>query len=403
MLAAVVTAAHAPAAVVPLRTVDTPHYLIHTDVPAADAPLVDDLAKRMEAMYDEYDRQLADFHPAAGAARFQVYLFAHRDRFAAFTRVAGPNSGGAFVNGPHPFLATSVDGQDRDELRQTLQHEGFHQFAYFAVSRRLPVWLNEGLAELFEEGVWAGDRFLLGQVTPRRVRQLHSDLDRNAAVPVRSLLATTPAVWAGTLRRDVNAGESNYAAAWAVAQYLTFGPDPDARRRRDDLLRTLHDLDRAGDASDAATAAAVHDCFPDVAQFQSALTAWCRDLQPTDDARLLERQKVLADFLVDFRNAGRTFPDVAAFRGETLRRHPRTVYVRGRVRFQTDADPSVYFADMAGVPYPPQDLSFDPAAAAPLPDLVCRAAPGFTVRTRFYRDGAGTLGHEVSVTTAAGR
>ncbi len=387
-------------AAVDLRVVNTAHYAIHTDEP--DGALVDGLGRQMDAVYGAYADQLAGFRPPADAPPLAVYLFAKRDRFAAFARVAGPNSGGIFVPGPRPFLASYVDGQDHDELRQTLRHEGFHQFAYFNVSRRLPVWLNEGLAQLFEDGIWTGRGLLLGQVTPRRVRQLRSDRDRNTTVPLARLVALTPAVWDGTLRRDVNAGETNYNGAWALAQYLTFGPKPDARDRTAGLLRRLHEMDRAGHADDAAIAAAVHDCFPDLPTLQREFTAWSVALRPTDEAALLERQSTLGDFLVDYRNAGRTFPDVAALRATAERQHLRVTYVRGLVRRQTEADVGVYFADLAGGPYTPRQLYLDPAGDAPLPDLVCQATAGFRVRTHFYRDDRGTLGHEVSVEPTEG-
>ena len=187
-----------------LRTVATAHYVIHTDIP--DAALVEDLGRRMDVMYDQYAEQLRDFHPAADAPPFTADLFLHRDRYAALTRFAGPNSGGVFVAGRRPFLAAYLDGQDRDPLRRTLQHEAFHQFAYFTISRRLPVWLNEGLAQVFEEGIWAGDHFLLGQVPPRRVRQLQVDLDHHKLAPLDKFLATTPQAWSDTLRRDALAG-----------------------------------------------------------------------------------------------------------------------------------------------------------------------------------------------------
>jgi hypothetical protein len=395
ILIALAAAARAAGPPTPLREVPVAHYVIHTDVP--DTALVTDLGRRMGAMYDQYGRSLPAFQLPADAPPLPVYLFVARERYASFSRFAGANSGGVFVPGPHPFLASYVDGQTRDELRRTLQHEGFHQFAYLAVSRHLPIWLNEGLAQVFEEGLWDGRSFLMGQVTPRRVRQLRSDLDRRTAIPLERLLAITPGGWASTLRRDVNAGETQYNQAWLLAHYLTYAAPADDRRHWADLLVELHRLDRAGDGGDAASADAFRDCFPNLPELQAAFSAWSRQLRPSDEALLLERQATLGDFLADYRTAGRTFADVAAFRDAAVQQHLRITYVRGLVRHTTDADPGAYFADAAGVPYGPRQLYFDPAPNAPLPDLVCRPLAGVGVRTRFYRDDHGAIGHESSI------
>src|SRR5689334_13629041 len=64
-----------------LRSVPTDHYLIHTDL---DDDLAQDLAKRMDAMYEEYSRRLADFKDEREIPRLQVYLFAKQDDYLRF-------------------------------------------------------------------------------------------------------------------------------------------------------------------------------------------------------------------------------------------------------------------------------------------------------------------------------
>src|SRR5689334_17505160 len=43
-----------------LRVLQTRHYVMHTDLEGA---LAEDLARRMDAMFDDYCRRLADFSP----------------------------------------------------------------------------------------------------------------------------------------------------------------------------------------------------------------------------------------------------------------------------------------------------------------------------------------------------
>ncbi len=388
-----------------LRLVRSAHYLIHTDIP--DAGLVADLARRMDVMYGLYADQLSEFRPPADAPPLPVYLFARRDRYVTFTRAVGANTAGLFVAGRHPFLTSFLGGQGRDALRRALQHEAFHQFAYSTVSRHLPIWLNEGMAQVFEEGIWDGKSFLLGQVPPRRVRQLRADLDHNTAVPLAQFLTITPAVWSDVLHTDAARGETNYNQAWAVAQFLTQGPNADFRRRGADLLRRLHALDATaadddgGPAvaalGDPAAAAAFAACFPDVPALQAAFDAWARPLRATASALLVDRQETLGDFLIDLQQVGHQFDTVAAFRSAVVGQRLQIRYARGAVRYRSYADPMVYFADLDGVVFPPDKLCFQPSPGAPLPDLVCQPIPTFRLRTHFYAGDRGRPEHEVAI------
>jgi hypothetical protein len=109
-----------------LRLVRTKHYDIHTDI---DEALVSDLSKRMDSMYDQYVKTFRDFKPTGDAPPLPVYLFTNQKKYLAFTDYSGINTGGLFVAGRHPYLTAYDQGQGRDALRRTLQHEAFHQFA----------------------------------------------------------------------------------------------------------------------------------------------------------------------------------------------------------------------------------------------------------------------------------
>src|SRR5687768_13152126 len=143
-----------------LTTRDTRHYRLHTDL---DPDFAADLATRMDAMYDEYARRLSAFQPGNDVPRLEVYLFRTQAEYLRFTGEKLQNTGGVYIPRRN-LLAAFLEGQGRDGLRRTLQHEAFHQFAYNVISPNLPVWLNEGMAQLFEEAVWDGQSFWLGNV-----------------------------------------------------------------------------------------------------------------------------------------------------------------------------------------------------------------------------------------------
>src|SRR5690349_3900844 len=108
-----------------LHVLRSDHYRIYTDL---DAALADDLSRRMDAMYDEYSRRLVDFHGGGEEKQFDVYLFNRRIDYMKFTDNRFPNTAGLFISG-RDVLAAFLEGQGRDALRRTLQHEAFHQFA----------------------------------------------------------------------------------------------------------------------------------------------------------------------------------------------------------------------------------------------------------------------------------
>lgn len=373
-----------------LRTVDSRHYRIRTDL---DAELAGDLARRMDAMYDEYARRLAAFRPgAADLARLEVYLFRAQKDYLAFTGERLQNTGGVYIPRKN-LLAAFLEGQGRDGLRRTLQHEAFHQFAYTVISPGIPVWLNEGMAQLFEEAVWTGDGFWLGHVPPRRVRQLKNDLAKRRLIGFDRMLPMTQEQWAANLGADGDVGATQYNQAWAMVHYLTFVLDdagkPLHRARVINLLRLLHD-GRAG-------AAAFAEAFsPNVRGFQDRFHEYAAALEPTPTATLIERQGVLGDLLAELNKRNLRFGNVTQFRRTALAGGYRMHYTKGELSWESEKDLRVYFADMAGRPLGADDLYFEPRPGGPLPDIVCRCHPQFQLRTRFHRAGQ-KLEHEVAV------
>src|SRR5438093_11038290 len=111
----------------------------------------------MEQMYAQYSARWSNFLPPQDD-RFEVYLFRRRTGYLRFTGQDPKNTGGIFIPSRN-LLAAFLEEQGRDGLWRTLQHEAFHQFALRAIGPQLPVWLNEGIAQIFEEGLWTGNEF----------------------------------------------------------------------------------------------------------------------------------------------------------------------------------------------------------------------------------------------------
>jgi hypothetical protein len=400
-----------PALVARLRVETTKHYEIHTDLPPA---LADELGKRMDVMYEEYVKLLKDFKPAAttgrsinaspaGTAappaapapapaattvtdRLPVYLFEKQADYLALTHAE--NTAGVFARigkgKGEQFLAAFVEGQGRDELRRTLQHEAFHQFAYFAISDNLPIWLNEGIAELFNDGIWTGQRFWIGEVFPRRVRKLQQDLRNRSFVDFKTFTSMSHEDWNKSVASDPARALTHYNQAWAMVEFMTqSGRTVDGIRLRD-YLKKLH----AGEDP----AEAWKKTYPNLQALQNDFAAWAVRLQPTRGASMIERQEVLGDMLLLAGPAQAR--SMAMFRNYCLSNRVRVTYTSGRMRWQTADSPALYFSDLNGQLFDLSRLYFEKSSETEVPDIVCHAGSDATLRTHFYKDG-NTIRREV--------
>jgi hypothetical protein len=374
-----------------LRVVETTHYRIHTDL---NPRLAEDLAVRMDAMYRQYSVRLADFNPKQ-AGKFEVYLFAKRQDYSNFTEDKFPNTGGVFIHRRN-LLAGFLEGQGRDGLRRTLQHEAFHQFAASAIGPNMPVWLNEGIAQVFEEGIWVGSQFKIGLVPPRRLRQLTQDLEQQRFMRFREFLALSDVQWRADFAQATTSA-SRYSQAWAMTHFLIFATDERGLPRyRSRLIQMLKLLDNGRSAQDAFVAA-----FSDNYDgFEQRFLEYARTLTPTPEAVYLEYQSVLADMLVVLESRGHTFDDAAAFRTFLSDGGLRLRYSKGDVQWSTDTDPAVYFRDSQGRAMTSEQFFFSTRGGAPLADIVCRPIEGLTFRTIFHHE-PGKVDHETIVETRA--
>lgn len=362
------------------------HYEVHTDL---ERDLAQDLHKRLEAMYREYSKRLVDFQRNGHEQPvYQVYLFARKKDYNQLTGHRYANTGGIYMS-QRNILAAFLEGQGRDSLRRTLQHEAFHQFALTTIHEDLPVWLNEGMAEYFAEGIWTGSGFMVGQVPPRRLRQLQSDMRQRKLVRFREIQSMSLDEWNESLSGDAQTGAVQYNQVWAMVHFLVHGSNGEDRYRT--RLTRMLKLIQAGTPGDDAFRQAFSD---NIEGFEARFVEFARTLNPTPEATLIERQDVLADMMTAiYADEGRRFRSMDEFRRAVTGGGLRLRYSKGNVDWQTEADPSVYFTDLAGNTLGPSSLYLDNQSDAPLPDLVCRAG-NLRLRTRFYKLGE-TIDHEI--------
>jgi hypothetical protein len=378
----------APARAGDMRQLQTKHYTIHTDL---DAPLAEELGRGLEAMYDEYSRRLAAFSAEGSDPMLVVYLFRQHEDYNTFTNNRASNTGGVFLP-QRKMLAAYYEGQGRDALRRALQHEAFHQFAHSAISPRLPPWLNEGLAVLFEEGIWIDGGFNLGEVPPRRVRQLHADKAGNRLTDFRDFLKITNDRWTEQLNREPGLGAAQYNQAWAMVHFLVFAQENGQfkyRKRFIDMLRIIHE----GAEPQAAFEQAMSK---NVDGFQARFSEFVASLQPTERATLIERQEVLGDMLIELNRMGKRYDSIDDFRKDMATNGYRLQYSKNEVKWSSEPDPRVYFKTPDGRTLRDDELFFDPRQHAPLPDLVYHGPGELKLRMKFY-EIANSVQHELIV------
>ncbi len=364
------------------RAFSTDHYTIRTNL---DPDIADDLAKRMDAMYEEYSRRFVDFRPVNEMPRLEVYLFKGQKDYQRFAgdRLGLQNTGGIYIPRRN-LLGAFLEGQGRDGLRRTLQHEAFHQFAYNAISPNMPVWLNEGMAQMFEEAIWTGDGFWLGQAPPRRIRQLQQDLKKSRLEHFESFIRLTPEEWAKNLHGDPERGATQYNQAWAMVYFLAHAKDENGEERyRTRLLKLLRLLNEGKDGH-AAFIAAFSANFQG---FQDRFNEYASELRATDEATIMERAGVLGDLLGELARKGKKFKDLPHFKRTAIAGGYRMHYTKGSLQWDSEPDVKVYVSDIKGRALTPDELYFDHRPGAPLPDIVCRPTPAYQFRTRFYKNG----------------
>ncbi|MHC4647949.1 MAG: hypothetical protein ACYTBJ_21005, partial [Planctomycetota bacterium] len=171
----------------------TEHYDIYTTLLA---PLIlCQVPGFVESACRGYSRQLPN--PIETETRFIVYLFAERKQWEEFTDAfAGRHApiyrkikAGAYcLNGI--CVAYNIG---RERTFSVLGHEGWHQFNSRHFRYRLPSWLDEGIAMLFEVSRYDGGLFYF---EPGRNLYRLGDLKKavieNRMIPLRELTATNP-------------------------------------------------------------------------------------------------------------------------------------------------------------------------------------------------------------------
>ena len=199
--------------------ITTEHYEILTTL--LDPLMLCQVPGFMESAYRAYNSQLPE--PIGTVTRFRTYLFGERQQWEDFTEVfAGPRApvyrkikaGAYYLNGA--CVAYHID---RERTFSVLGHEGWHQFNSRHFKFRLPSWLDEGIATLFEVSRYdAGLFYFEPGRNLQRLGALKQTLMKNKTIPLKQLVAINPGE---VLSMDEGeAVTAFYAQSYALVRFL---------------------------------------------------------------------------------------------------------------------------------------------------------------------------------------
>lgn len=198
---------------------ETRHYKVYTT-------LMEPLMLRLvpgffESAFREYNDQL--YRPVETDTRFTIYLFADRQQWEDFTDGFTGHRAEVYKKikmGAYCFKGVCVAYNiGRERTFSVLGHEGWHQFNKRFFEFRLPSWLDEGIAMLFEASRSEGGmfRFEPGR-NLYRLGDLKVTLLEDRMIPLKKLLGMNPGeVLMTDDEREVRAF---YSQAYALVRFL---------------------------------------------------------------------------------------------------------------------------------------------------------------------------------------
>ncbi|MBU6209730.1 MAG: DUF1570 domain-containing protein [Planctomycetes bacterium] len=214
-------------------------YAIRSDldraVTARYAALLDTMYGEYTSRLDHLRRRQPDVLAVYMFARQQDYLNTLRSRFG----IDGTGSGGMFFVGPNGAgLAFFTERVPEEQVRHTIQHEGFHQVAWSFFANDLPIWVNEGMAEFFGMAEVLDDDIVIGQIDATALDSIQRAIKEGRHLPLATMLNMSHEAWGATVR----GGDARlqYDQAWSMIQFLAYGEGGKYQQGFREYLRDLN-------------------------------------------------------------------------------------------------------------------------------------------------------------------
>jgi len=279
--------------------VECRNYTLKTDLPESQARIVADNLDQLHDTCVKFFNELKGDVPYGD----QVCVFNDRDDYMAWLKkyinVDGTGSAGMFVRSGSRRAIVAWKGNMRlSDLLGTLRHEGFHHFAA-VLFEDIPVWANEGIAEVFERAVPVSNGLAVGNVRSSDVLRLQQLVEQNALLPLNQFFRLSPTSW----NHQVNRGSAsnNYLQAWAVVQFLLYGDEGQYKNGFLGFLRAMN--------QGRSWQQAFQDAYGvrNYALLQKHFLKWVKELRPSDLERVVPRMILMGEGLAALGEKGEGF------------------------------------------------------------------------------------------------
>lgn len=201
--------------------IETDHYRIKTTL--ADPLMLRQVPAFVESAYKAYQSQLPD--PVNDSEKFETYLFGQRAEWEAFTQTFTGSDAQVYLQirrGAYALNSVCVAYNiGRKQTFSILGHEGWHQFVQRHFRYRLPSWLDEGVATLFEtcqfdQGVFE----FRPQDNLLRLGTLKQAIQQGHIIPLRDLITMNPGQAMAGYGSNESAIMTFYAQNYALVRFL---------------------------------------------------------------------------------------------------------------------------------------------------------------------------------------
>lgn len=177
-----------------------------------------------------------------------------------------------------------------------LYHEAFHSYAAAFVfpplkpdevkagkgTGELPRWLNEGLAQLFEDPVIEAGELRVGHADPVRLKRVQDAVGEKKAegglVPLADLLRMGQEQFVTAHAAEKEVADRNYLSSWGLTHYLTFGRKVVGTKELDDYLIAVNTGTDPAKAFEALVG-------QNLSAFEKVWHEYLRKLQPDGSVR----------------------------------------------------------------------------------------------------------------------
>jgi hypothetical protein len=201
--------------------IKTNHYEIYTTL--LEPLMLKEIPGFVEAAWQQYQNQLPEL-VTSGSQKFKLYLFKDRLEWERFTQsFTGPQwpvyqkiKKGAY------YLKDSCVAYNIGRTRtfSVIGHEGWHQFCNRYFRYRLPSWLDEGIAQLFEQSKMENGRFVFQPAKNyQRLGSLKISMQKGKLIPLQTLISLNPGQTVTNEEYDA-ATTAFYSQSYALVRFL---------------------------------------------------------------------------------------------------------------------------------------------------------------------------------------